>query len=102
MKKNKQIALLNAGYDYYSKVKEKSDKISKFYFKGDEIKKAELYNLVLNLINQVIYDYTYTFTERDLDFIIENGININSLLEEFVDDIKNIKGENEKYSVKRW
>ncbi len=102
MKKNKQIALLGSGYDYYSRVKEKSDKISKFYFNGDEIKKAELYNLILNLINQVIYDYTYTFTQRDLDFIIENSININSLLEEFMDDIKNIKVENEENSVKRW
>lgn len=102
MKRNKQVTLLTTGYDYYLKVKEKSDKISKFYFEDDEIKKAELYNLILNLINQVVYDYIYTFTKKDLDFIMENSININSLLEEFMDDIKFMKNEDIKKDSKRW
>lgn len=102
MKKNKNITLLTSKYDYYSRIKEKSDKISKFYFEDNEIKKAELYNLVLNLINQVVYDYIYTFTERDLDFILENGININSILEEFLDDIIIIKREYDEKSAKGW
>ena len=93
MKKNKKKMLLTVVGNYYSNVKEKSDRIADLYFKGDEIKKSELYNLVLNLVNQVVYDYTYTFTQRDLYFIAENNINVNSLLEEFIGDIEVLKNK---------
>ena len=59
-------------YDYYKSVKEKSDKLALTIFKqNDEILKAKLYNLVLNLCNQVIYDFTYVLTKEDLFFIAD-------------------------------
>ena len=84
----KGIGLLVQGYDYYSVVKEKSDKIAeKVYHNYDEIFKARLYNLILNICNQFVYDYTYVFSKRDLYFIADNNINIHNLLEEFKVDI---------------
>lgn len=86
--KKKIFELLIKNYDYYSIVKKKSDKIAeKVYHKHDEIFKARLYNLILNICNQFVYDYTYVFKKRDLYFIADNNINIHNLLEEFKVDI---------------
>lgn len=75
-------------YDYYSVVKEKSDRIAeKVYNNYDEIFKARLYNLILNICNQFVYDYKYVFSKRDLYFIADNNINIHQILEEFKEDI---------------
>lgn len=76
------------GYDYYSVIKKKSDRIAeKVYHNNDEIFKARLYNLILNICNQFVYDYTYIFTKNDLYFVADNNINIHNLLEEFKVDI---------------
>jgi len=83
-----KIKLLGIRYDYYSVIKEKTDKIAvKIYKINDEIFKSRLYNLVLNMCNQFIFDYTYVFTTRDLYFIADYNINVNSILEEFKEDI---------------
>lgn len=90
--KKKGIVLLTQGYDYYSAIKKKSDKIAeKIYNENDEIFKARLYNLILNICNQFVYDYTYIFSKRDLYFIADNNINIHKLLEEFKEDIIKMK-----------
>lgn len=88
----KSVKLLDEKYDYYKSVKEKSDKVALTIFKqNDEILKAKLYNLVLNLCNQVIYDFTYVLTKEDLFFIADYNIDVYKLLEYFVTDICKIK-----------
>ncbi len=88
----KNVKMLEENYDYYKSVKEKTDKISlKIFKKNDEILKSKLYNLVLNLCNQVIYDFTYVLSSDDLFFIADNNINIYELLDLFVEDIYIIK-----------
>ena len=87
MKKN-NLKLIGRNYDYYSTIKHKCDMISeKVYKNNNEIFKARLYNLVLNMCNQFIYDYTYVFSRSDLYFIADYNINIHELLDEFKDDI---------------
>lgn len=96
MKEN--VKLLDENYDYYKSVKEKSDKIAlEIFGKNDEILKAKLYNLVLNLCNQVIYDFTYVLTKDDLFFLADYNINVYKLLNNFVVDICKLK-EQEKNS----
>lgn len=74
-------------YDYYKEVKIKSDKIAMSYNITDEFNKSRLYNLVLNLCNQILFNYTYIFTKSDLFFIAEYDINVMNLLDKFMDDI---------------
>lgn len=84
--------MLSSKYDYYSVIKEKTDKIAeKIYNNYDEIFKAKLYNLVLNMCNQFVYDYTYIFSKQDLYFIADYNINIHKLLDEFRLDILKMK-----------
>ena len=84
--------MLSSKYDYYSVIKEKTDRIAeKIYNNYDEIFKAKLYNLVLNMCNQFVYDYTYIFSKQDLYFIADYNINIHKLLDEFRLDILKMK-----------
>ena len=84
--------MLSSKYDYYSAIKEKSDRIAeKIYNNFDEIFKARLYNLVLNICNQFVYGYTYIFSKQDLYFIADYNINIHKLLDEFKNDIIKMK-----------
>ena len=80
---------LPEGYNYYKVVQEKTNKISKEIFKdkNSPILEQKLYNLILNICNQVIYDYTYVFTKEDLFLIADFDINIYNVLEDFKDDI---------------
>lgn len=95
MKNN--VKMLDENYDYYKAVKEKTDKLSIKIFKEDnEILKSKLYNLVLNLCNQVIYDFTYILTKDDLFFIADYNINVHKLLNNFVEDIAKIKSQMEE------
>lgn len=84
-KKNKKR--LPSTYDYYKQVKIKSDKIALKYNITDEFNKSRFYNLILNLCNQVIYNYTYIFTLDDLFFISDYDINLIDVLDKFLDDI---------------
>ena len=81
--------ILPEGYNYYKIVQEKTNKISKEIFKdkNSPILEQKLYNLILNICNQVIYDYTYVFTKEDLFLIADFDINIYNVLEDFKDDI---------------
>ena len=45
------------------------------------------FRLVLNLCNQILFNYTYIFTKSDLFFIAEYDINVMNLLDKFMDDI---------------
>lgn len=97
LSKKKNIKMIAPVYDYYSTVKEKSDKIAENTFKiNDEIFKARLYNLILNMCNQFVYDYTYVFSKQDLYFIADYNINIHKLLDEFKMDILQMKKINNK------
>lgn len=94
----KNVKQLEEPYDYYKKVKEKTDKmyynsVKKYNFKNinDEILKQKLFNLVINLCNQVIYDTTYTFKKDDFDFVKDYNININKLLNLFIEDAQKAK-----------
>lgn len=92
MNKKNNIKRIPPVYDYYSEVKKKIDKIAQENFKvNDEIFKARLYNLVLNMCNQFVYDYTYVFSKEDLYFITDYNINIHELLNEFRKDIIKMK-----------
>ena len=68
----------------------------KKYKNEDEIFISRLYNLVLNLCNQVIYDYTYVFTKNDFVFILDNDINVMDLLNEFTEDVQKMRKRNRK------
>ncbi len=82
-------------YNYYQSVKIKSDQmydeVIGYRVEKDSpleaILKAKLYNLVLNICNQVVNDYTYTFTNDDFDFIIEYNINLEDIIQRFRDDV---------------
>lgn len=80
---------LPEGYDYYREVQKKVNKISKEIFgeKNNDILVQKLYNLVINVCNQVIYEYNYVFTKDDLYFIADYNINIHIVLENFKEDI---------------
>jgi len=92
LNKKNNIKMIPPVYDYYSSVKKKSDKIAyKKYKIDDEIFKARLYNLVLNMCNQFVYDYTYVFSKEDLYFVTDYNINIHELLNEFKSDIIKMK-----------
>lgn len=87
MLKKKEKKRLPNPYNYYREVKIKSDQIASEYNIIDEFNKSRLYNLILNLCNQIVYNYTYIFTPSDLFFIAEYDINLLSVLDRFRDDI---------------
>ena len=93
MFKNDKIKKLPKAYDYYRVVKEKTDKLSNKIFKNDnnEFLKLRLYNLVINLCNQVIYDYNYKITKDELYLIADYNINLDDLLNNFKEDIQIMK-----------
>lgn len=94
-KKNKK--LLDENYDYYRSIKDKTEKIAKEEYNiTDEILISKLYNLVLNLCNQMVYDYVYVFTNDDLYFVAEYNINIHKLLNNFIIDIKKMQDKEKK------
>ena len=94
-KKNKK--LLDENYDYYRLIKDKTEKIAKEEYNiTDEILISKLYNLVLNLCNQMVYDYVYVFTKDDLYFVAEYNINIHKLLNNFIIDIKKMQDKEKK------
>lgn len=74
-------------YNYYKEVKIKSDNLAIEYNITDEFNKSRFYNLILNLCNQIIYNYTYVFTESDLYFIADYNINLVQVLDKFREDI---------------
>ena len=82
MLKKKVRKRLPSSYNYYKEVKIKSDKIAL-----DEFNKSRLYNLILNLCNQIVYNYTYVLTTADLYFIADYNINLIIVLDNFREDI---------------
>lgn len=93
----KKIKMLSSRYDYYKAIEDKTRLIAKKVYKNqDEIFISRLYNLVLNLCNQVVYDYTYVFTKNDFNFILDNNINVMELLNYFIDDVQKMKKINQK------
>ena len=91
MLKKKVRKKLPSSYNYYEEVKIKSDKIALEYNITDEFNKSRLYNLILNLCNQIVYNYTYVLTKADLFFIADYNINILVVLDNFRDDKKKKK-----------
>ena len=87
MLKKKVRKKLPSSYNYYEEVKIKSDKIALEYNITDEFNKSRLYNLILNLCNQIVYNYTYVLTKADLFFIADYNINILVVFDNFRDDI---------------
>ena len=53
---------LPKAYNYYREVKNKSDNLAIEYNITDEFNESRLYNFILNLCNQIIYNYTYVFS----------------------------------------
>ena len=93
----KRNKMLSGQYDYYKIIEDKVRVIAKKKYKHeDEIFISRLYNLVLNLCNQVIYDYTYVFTKNDFVFILDNDINVMDLLNEFTEDVQKMRKRNRK------
>lgn len=87
MLKKKVKKKLPSSYNYYEEVKIKSDKIALEYNITDEFNKSRLYNLILNLCNQIVYNYTYVLTTSDLYFIADYNINLITVLDKFREDI---------------
>ncbi|CCY72177.1 unknown [Clostridium sp. CAG:921] len=85
MKKRK----LKENYDYNGSIKKKTDYIAEnVYNLHGEIEKSKLFNLAVNLCNQMIYDYIYIFSKDDLYFISEYNINIQKLIDACIEDAK--------------
>lgn len=107
MLKKNSVKMLTQGYNYYESIRHKTDEIckSKLYTNNEFdyiVKKEKLYNLILNLCNQIVYDYTYVFTMDDFDFIYDNNIDVKNILEIFTDDIirmKSIENKSKSYLV---
>lgn len=80
---------LPESYNYYMEVSKKIKRISKEIFKeeNNQILEQKLYNLVINICNQVIYNCKYSFTKDDLYFIVDYDIDIHLVVEEFKEDI---------------
>lgn len=99
--------MLTENYNYYESIRYKTDEIcrNKLYTNNEFdyiVKKEKLYNLILNLCNQIVYDYTYVFTMDDFDFIYDNNIDVKNILEIFTDDIirmKSIENKSKSYLV---
>lgn len=93
MLKNKNRLMLEEGYDFYKSVHEKTKKLSSKVFKesNSSILEQWLYNLVINLCNQVIYNYKYIFSKQDLFIIADYNINIARILDNFKIDIIKMK-----------
>ena len=93
----KRNKMLSGQYDYYKIIEDKVRVIAKKKYKNeDEIFISRLYKLVLNLCNQVIYDYTYVFTKNDFVYILDNDINVMDLLNEFTEDVQKMRKRNRK------
>src|SRR5699024_1200031 len=93
----KRNKMLSGQYDYYKIIEDKVRVIAKKKYKNeDEIFISRLYNLVHNLCNQFIYDYTYVFTKNDFIFILYNDINVMDLLNEFTEDVQKMRKRNRK------
>ncbi len=89
-------------YNYYNEIKKKSNEIYYKYNFVEHIKKNQngkysvlletiikekLYNLILNMCNQVIYDYNYVFTKDEIFFIEEFEVDkIFSYIVEYIRD----------------
>lgn len=81
MGKYKKDKMLDGDFDYYKNIKKISDQFSKKYFKEyNEFLNGQLYNLILNICNQVVYDYQYIFNKEELYLLADYKININDIL----------------------
>ena len=112
IKKNQKM--LNESFDYYKSIKMKSDMIyykynmggfiekynnnNKNKFIDENIAKELLYNLSLNICNQLVYNCIYRYTKEDFEFII--NFNIDLILTDIIDiymvDIIKMKKQEEK------
>ena len=102
MNKKNKVKLITQGEDYYTKLKEKTDKIAeKIYSNNDDIFKARLYNLTLNMCNQLVYDYTYIFTKEDLFFVSDYNINIQEIIYECREEVIKLKKRETKLNKKK-
>ena len=73
----------------YKKIKQAADKYYDEYLKQhqggmpDDIEKSVFNELVINILNQYVLDSTYTFKERDYDFIDKYNIEVDKLINFF-------------------
>ena len=87
-------------YDYYEAVKTESDEIFEEYKlhqyikaknidnkeKLEKIYKEKLYNILLNIINQEVYDEIYNFSKEDVEFIL--NFNIDKIMKDIIKRLK--------------
>lgn len=71
--------ILKETKEYYLKNIKKEDKDNI----PEEIVIMQLYNLILNILNQQMFDYVYIFKREDLELLIKYNINIVDLINEF-------------------
>lgn len=71
--------ILKETKEYYLKniKKEEKDNIP------EEIVIMQLYNLILNILNQHMFNYVYIFKREDIEFLIKYNINIVELINKF-------------------
>ena len=71
--------ILNESKEYYLEniKKENKDNIP------EEIVIMQLYNLVLNILNQEVFDYVYSFKKEDLEFLVKYNIDVLDLINKF-------------------
>lgn len=100
-------------YNYYTEIRNKSNEIyykynlaeyiekdtnGKYSNLSEVIVKEKLYNLILNICNQIIYDYNYKFTMDDILFIQKFEIDkiFNYIIEYIIKDILVMKKKAKK------
>lgn len=123
MKKNKQLNKLfdkvikitnKKRYNYYIQIRKKTNEIYNKYNFVEYIKKEnngrydslvetvikeKLYNLILNICNQVIYGYNYIFSKDDLYFIetFEIDKSFDYIIEFILEDVVRMKNIEHEY-----
>ena len=106
MLKKNNIKYLPQNYNYYTEVLKKTQKIAKDILKDkyNVVLEQKLYQLVLNLLNQAIYDIKYEFSREDIYLITEFDIDICKVLDYYNYDFLRQKEsvyKNNKSRIKR-
>lgn len=111
IKKNQKM--LNESFDYYKSIKIKSNMLyykynmerfikkyndnNKNKFIDENIAKEMLYNLSLNICNQLVYNCIYRYTKEDFEFIINFNIDLilADIINIYIEDIIKMKKQEE-------
>lgn len=71
--------ILNESKNYYLE----NIKKEKIYNIQEEFIVMKLYDLILNILNQEVFNYVYNFKKEDIEFLIKYNVSIVDLINKF-------------------